>query len=952
MSKLRELFEKMSSTAQFSPGLIQQPAMDVLDDIYNNAYDITDSTSPAVNIMEINAATIAAFHTQANILSRKQYPSLAESFEDLYHHMSDNDYQDRFARPLSDVIIYKGLPADEIRRLAVLDPALGLKKITIPADTSISVGDKSYYLHWPVDIIVTSDDQLSARYDLSGYALKDRTSNTIDYRTNIYEGREWFYIGLSVDQLLPTEITTPIGPTSETRFLVPFNDRYYMAMVWQSSDNGNSWQRLTTTHSDQVYDPMVPTALLKVMDNRLEVTIPDVYLSQGMVNGTLKIIVLSTKGDVEINLSDYDGQEYSWRYNDFLNRSTKYSTPLSEITAVQMFSTENYRGGHNGLTFSQLKDRVVYGKGKKPAPYTIEELRTELDGQGFRVSKQKDTVTERIFVASKTLPTSSKSDLTSSAGLVNSSIRIDANRTDLSDMVKTKNGLTTICPNSIFKGQYGSTRILTNSERSELDTLSPRRLAEVLNEEEYFYTPFHYILDETQPSFEARAYYLENPKKLYSSFIGNNASLGFLVQSESTTLSWDSHTATYTLKVVTNVPGNGDSINAILNYHDVKSNQRWDMLGVRRKLGASQNEYTFTFTVDVDLDKDHTMTFHGMQGMIDDEVRLPLEQCTFDLVYVLDGSGPSPFDSIMPRYALNFPATGVSHETLSVQWGRYCDLLYIKTRPILGEPTYKKYTADKPMIWDKDVIAKDTAGYLFEPDDDGTLQPVYQHRIGDPVLDEDGKPMYHHKAGDIVFDPVTKLPILESTPVVAREVRMVLIDASFYFATTDEIDTYKNQIPTDILNTLDKSIQSFSGGILEETRLFYEPISTRASTRAEIEQGRTTILSTQLSWRIDISLTESAYNNSGIRERIEVSVTEKLKAVIQNRDISLSGVYDSLSELSTENVKSITVQSPFTSGNYAKLIDDNAQWSIASKAIPLSNGLIDVIDDIEIVFTR
>lgn len=951
MSKIRELFEKMSSTVQFSPALIHQPAMDALDDIYNNQYDLTDATNPAVNIMEINAATNAAFHTQAAVLSRKLYPALAESFEDLYHHMSDKDYQDRFARPLSEVIIYFGLPADEIRKLAVFDANLGLKKLTIPADTSITAGDKDYYLHWPVDIIVTSDNQLSARYDLSFYSLRDRTSNSIDYRTNIQDGREWFYVGLSVDQVSVDFLDTPIGPTSETRFLMPFTDRFYMAMVWQSKDGGNKWHRLTTTHSDQTFDPMKPTALLKVLNNRLMVSIPEVYLSQGTVSGQLRVVLLTTKGEVEVNMADLDGSDYGWRFNDFLDRSVKYSKPLSEITATQIFSTENYRGGHNGLTFSQLKDRVVYGKGKKPAPYTVEELRTELDGQGFRVSKQKDTVTERVFVASKTLPVSDKEDLTSSAGLVNASVMIDRRRTDLADSIKFKDGLTTLCPCSIFKGEAGSTKILPNSEKRELESLSPRRLAEQLQETAYFYTPFHYVLDETQPSFEARAYYLEEPKKLYSSMIGNNATLGFLVQSENTKVSWDSDKSEYRVVVRANVPGNGDKINAVLNYHDVKTGHRWDMVGERKKISGKQYEYTFVFPVDLDIDKDHNMTFHGMESSQDIPVRLPLEQTTFDLVYVLDGSGPSPFDNLLPRRALNFPATGVSHETVTVEWGRYCDLLYIKTRPILESPKYKKYQSDKPMVWEEDRVAKDSAGYLFEEDAEGILQPVYEHRIGDPVLDEDGNPIYEHRAGDIIYDPITKQPIVEEQTALAREVRLVLIDAGFYFATTDEIKTYSDYLPIDILNTLDKSIQGFSGGILEETRLYFEPISTRATTRAEIEQGRTTFLSTQLSWRIDISLTEAAYNNSGIRSRIEQSVVDKLKEIIKNREISLAGVYDSLNDLSSENVKSITVKSPFTSGNYAKLIDDNAQWSIAAKPISLSNGLLDVVDDIEIVFT-
>ena len=111
---------------------IQRVVLTNLRELLNGEYDIVDATSPFVMLMEASCVNTAAFMVENFANNRKQYPAAAQTVDDLYLHMSDKDYIDRFASPATtrfSLLInnYAG-SVDQVksRMEQLLEPALNL----------------------------------------------------------------------------------------------------------------------------------------------------------------------------------------------------------------------------------------------------------------------------------------------------------------------------------------------------------------------------------------------------------------------------------------------------------------------------------------------------------------------------------------------------------------------------------------------------------------------------------------------------------------------------------------------------------------------------------------------------------------------------------------------------------------------------------------------------------
>lgn len=953
MSKIRTLYEKLSGHLIVSPASIAMDTFDTIDAIYNQEFDIVDATSPFVNLLECTATHSAAAQNAANMLTRRQYPMLAESMEDLFYHMSDMDHLDRFVIPVKNVKIWVAVPADQIRQYAVLDPMIGLKKVTLPADTQLTVDGYDFFLHWPVDIVVSNSDQLSARYDLSFTTpVSSRTSNVIETRTGHLQKQEYFFLYLEVDQLKVVSEKKPISLATGASITTGYSDQFYYARVFSSVD-GKVWSELKTTHTDQVFDPLVPTALIQVGTGVVTVKIPEIYLSNNIVRGNMRIDIFTSRGKLKINFADYTESQWAVRWNDFGDLTRTWSEPLGKFSSFFVYGVERYAGGSDGLTFEQMKQKVVYNLYSKPAPFTEGELRAFLDAKNYRVSKQKDNIFGRVYVASSALPLPEKRDLSSSIGLINAPIEIDASRTDIVDSLKINDGLVAVKPNVLFKGVSGGYRLMTKTETENLDNLSLRAKSEELTNGDYYYSMFHYILDDTEPAFNARAYYLPACREIARSYIANNNTLGFIVNTIKTEIIFNNADNKYQVLIDTQIPGNNENIHAVINYRDPTTGYNWDIIGVRSKVDSKTYRYAFDLTTELDIDKNHNFTMLGFTGPNDNKVKLNLLNTTFDLIYVIDGVGTSPFDSYLARKALTQPVIGVVHERLIIRWGKHLDKLYIKSRPLITEPVYERYTSDQQAYYLEDIVEEGIAGNVLIPDGQGGLTYNFIHRAGDPMFEADGvTPVWLHRAGDIIVDPVTDQPKVKKDSYIKHEVRFMLFDAAFYFSDTDEIVSYRNTIPDYILEVLESDIRNVQPAAAEETEIYYEPISSSTSARVRIIEGREAVYRTALEWRLVVALNESAYGNAGIRENIEKLIRSKIAEISESREITMLDVYDKMRQVATTDIRNITVESPFSNSDVAMLLDDNAKWSIASQVVPLANGRLDIVDAIDIEWSK
>ena len=74
-------------------------ALDRLSEIYSGKIEIVDPNNPFMYLLETNCLNTAFAIQEYTLLTRKLYPRLANTENDLYLHMSDKDYLGRFSEP-------------------------------------------------------------------------------------------------------------------------------------------------------------------------------------------------------------------------------------------------------------------------------------------------------------------------------------------------------------------------------------------------------------------------------------------------------------------------------------------------------------------------------------------------------------------------------------------------------------------------------------------------------------------------------------------------------------------------------------------------------------------------------------------------------------------------------------------------------------------------------------
>ena len=102
-------------------------------------------------LLESACVLTSSYLSEAEVLLRKQYPSMATTLEDLYLHMSDVDYINRFAIP-AKARFHLWIDLQEMIFKMILDPNTGIKTITIPANSEFTINDITFSLQYPIDI--------------------------------------------------------------------------------------------------------------------------------------------------------------------------------------------------------------------------------------------------------------------------------------------------------------------------------------------------------------------------------------------------------------------------------------------------------------------------------------------------------------------------------------------------------------------------------------------------------------------------------------------------------------------------------------------------------------------------------------------------------------------------------------------------------------------------------
>ena len=952
-----------------NPKLVIGDALDALEAATEGRLDITTPVSPYMHLLEAGAVNASALWLEQEALHRRMYPSMALTQDDLYRHMSNEDYASRFSQPARATFQFM-MSLEEVRARAVEFGISGVRKLTIPRHTNIEVAGTVFTMQYPIDIRIMPHGGLSVVYDNSRPSpIHALDSNVVRYsirrwRTNDVD-QEYLAIEVPVYQLKieSHEYSTSRAALSEQSYT--FGDNFHYARVFTNNSQGQ-WVEIRTTHTDQVFDPSVPTAVLKVDGQVLTIRIPQIYQTTGTLVSELRVDIYTTRGPIEMTLSDYQVSSFQAHWTDLdQTGSNPYVDALIRLNDMALFSESTVSGGRRPMSLSALRERVITNSlGKVNVPITSVNIGSRLADLGFDMVLDVDNVTNRQFLATRSLPENATLNTISGAGCTMLTMTESMENLGKLTSVVDNGERITILPQTLFQNVNGVITIVPQPVINSINALPLDVRARRINENNFLYTPFHYVMDMTNDRFEYRPYYLDNPSILHKNFVTENptGTIEVAVRSYQISRVDDGY-------LITLVVRGGQS------WKDLQDSQVYCQLGFvpsGERLRAYQNGtlagltaagdrvYTFLIGTDYDLDANDALRVSTFQ-MLDDPVHVygcPLE-LDFDVFFavsqlVIEDFAPSTIDEDMGLNLLPDDAIGLSHERLRARLGKSMAGLWTASRSVASAQHYRRYLSDVPAVYESTVYRRDPVSgaidYTIDPDT-GDVQFVVLHAKGDPVLNDQNEPVMKYFAGDVMHD-VEGNPIIESTRRVLRQIDIFLVDGVYWFASEQASLDYRAEIPGVILGWLENDISQVKGLLLEQTSLFFYPKSTLGNVNVKVMEDRTVSINSSQSFMVTFHVTGTAFRDAELRASLTRVATQVIHEQLQNAIVSHSDIVAAIRDQVGSDAIGITVTGLGGATPYdtISLTDHSARLSIRKKAVAKADGTIGVEDDVSVNF--
>lgn len=956
---------------KYNPTAIQRVALDYLEAVTNAEVDIVDPTNPFVFLLETSAVQTALAINETRLALRKQYPSLSQSEDEVYMHMSDKDFSDRFATPAESIFTFI-INVNSFITHALDSPNEGCHKVTIPRNTEVVLGSWTFSLEYPIDIRRFYNGMVQVTYDTNKMSpLRTLSTNVIDYvASKTADGTYLLKFKVPLSQFVVETTEFPVQVSTGFAQTVVFSDNYYYCRVFYKKEKGVAqWIEMNTTHTDQVYDIYNPTAVLKVLNSeqKLTVTIPGVYLNSKTVDGTVRIDVYTTKGPLSEDLSNYQIAAFTTtlRAIDELSDVTPYTAAMSDVMYMA-YSDDMVTGGSAPLSFLELRNRVINNAvGVNQLPITNAQLVAFMERKGFEIVKNVDVITNRIFVATKNLPPPSNQRLITAANLSVETFVCNLNKLTGQPGVSVNSRDTptrwTVRSNTLFEYSNGFIEIIPQDTLQKYVKGSITKLASLSKEKKFLYTPFYYVLDNSNNEFDMRAYHLDQPALTNLSFVSQNPTA--LLEVNTGSYSIEKTTTGYKITIVTK---SGSGYKQLMESHVglqmslVPEDENYPVFLMAKETRRLNDErvYEFNLVSNHDVDNRHRIYFTNFQTEKAESISVPVALNTKINLFYTTSSVPTdyrsaPMDLMLGSFQLPINSVGVTHEVISVTFGHALTNLWTQTRSVADTEAYLVYEEDVPMYYDEDIYQADPVTGLEFTLDPVTNEPVFTilHRAGDLIY-RDGQQVFKHRRGDPILGPALVAQIGERAT--DRHCDMLFVDGCYYLATDTKYKDYLKELA----NVLDQWIYTDLGEIdsvlLEQTKMYYYPKKTVGSVEVMLNDDSKAVMPAEQSLNVVLYVRDVVFKDMQLREEINRKTVIYLNEALQKSVVSISTIMSDLKALYTNSVVSFRVWGLGGESNYdvVSIVNQQDRLCLKKHLVPQEDGTLVVAEDITISYVN
>lgn len=950
---------------RFNPSAICQVALDVLEEVNAGTRLVVDPTNPFMFLLEASAVNASAAMSSFADYSRKQYGVMAQDEDEIYMHMSDKDFLGRFGTPSSTTMVML-LSLEEVRSKALPTPLTNMKKLVIPRHTTFTVAGYSFMMQYPIELRVMSHGGLNVLHDVSRKSpFLSLETNVVDHEIVNIDGTVFICLQIPVLQLVSEVYYPKVSMGLLTEATYGFSGQFHFARVYRSLEDG-TWEEMKTTHSEQVFDVTTPTAVLKVYEGSVKVSVPLVYQANGMVTRELRVEIYSTQGEINLILDNYPPNAYGATWLDYDNDDDGYyAAPLKTFNAISVYSESTVTGGQNAMPFDKVRERLIStAMGDQQLPITSVQLGATLENAGFSTVVNTDYVTNRQILATRTLPT--PDDLSVYTGMASTMGMLQSTADELRSLhgVWDNTNRLTLTPKVLYQNNDSLLKVLPEASILGLEALRNTDVfAQEVSGKNYLWSPFYYVWDLEGDYFTTRAYHLDSPDITSKAFVEENASLGLVVSTSSYAI--EKVAAGYRVVITTSSGPVYKGLDlaqrhVVLSFEAPEENGRASLEGTLLYVNEDTGEAAYEFLVQTNYD-------------IDSEDRLIVNNFTifgqvqpcgirlkdkFTLIYgvsnyLTQDMQFSEMDKLTDTTVVPATHYAIIQEELNFVLGHALDRLWTNSRSVVGSEGYLTYETDVPAVYTSTVYTRDpiTGSYVITMEEG---KPVFEilHNIGDPVL-ENGVQQYLHQKGDLVLDSDGN-PIVASPRKVVRQVDLFLVDGLYYFADDDTTQAYTRSIPNTVVGWLENDIAMASKKMLELTDLYFYPQRTTGYVDALVLEGFEVRLPVEQAMVIELYMTKSGYEDLPLRASIETSILEILADEFTKDTVRCIDIENRIIESAKDQVITSAVSGLGGTNNYrvVTLMDQSARFGIRKKLQALADGTYSVVDDVTITFLR
>lgn len=880
----------------------------------DNETTIVDASNAFVFLLECGVAEMSASMLHAESLHRAMYPKLANTQEEIYPHMKTADFAKRFALPAADTEFIALLSKGEIMSLAVYDEINNVRKIVIPKHTVITVGGTPFSIHYPIEIRVMENGGITCLWDIDGVdELKLLPTNVIEH--DIYREAtsqdEFLRLFFKADQFYVTQYFVEVMASTGTHARFNFLDDFWYCKVFNLSSNGN-WEQIETTHSEQTYPEDKLTAVLKVVDNVLDVSIPTIYEDTPLLGKKLKVHVYTTKGKMYHNLADEPAQMYNVTFRDLTGSQgavlDKFSAPLEVLTLFSVVSTDYADGGRGALTTEELKERVIHRTDSKQVPVTPPQLEVAMSDKGYTIVPVVDNLTDRVLVCYSDMPKPEKAMSKDAAGTMVATTMLQMDDIRNLDTVVSNTDSLTILPETLYRIDNDQISIVSDLERKRLDSLSVTEVMNEANAAQYLYTPYHYVLDTSHDTFSCKGYYLDAPKVNSRYFITNNTTVPEYFSSVGYELTKTDKG--YRIKMVTQMSERLFKMNPNLLHTQLAFTPPGEItrayanglyIGVT---AANQRVYQFDIETSYVIDRQDLMYLNNFRMSKDDVVSHGTELAqVFDMFLLCSDASirrapnfaNSEIDVIVGSDFLPKDAVALSHESLTINFGTQLGELSTQSRTLNVGARYRTYATDVPWTYTEDK---------YEMDPDTGMEKIYfqdgkavmnkLHSKGDIIYEDDGvTPSIRYHAGTTMKDEMGK-PIPLGDGGLIRHCEMMFVDGKYRYATEPAIQQYRKQLAESIVRSIENDIKTGHAEMLGRTKLYLAPRRTMGKAMAISDSSIDSYIDLEQTIKVDYWLTQNNHDNLELRQAIVETTREIIVTELKSNTVTIDGMLEKL----------------------------------------------------------